>query len=116
MRVSQLMIVLNAILRNPGLNCEGVAQKITEMYGDKHDAIRFMFLEDISKGSYLYSSLIKCLYCVEEREGHFYYNGKLLPDNNRTDDLFVSVFLKDLLQLKIERDIQEHGENIKPTG
>lgn len=105
-------MVLNVIMKNPGLNCIELGTKIEEMYGKKNEAVQFMFLEDTDENSRL-KVVINAIYCIEERQNRYYYNETLSPtDEQDLTQIFVKVFLEDLKQRKIKKEIEQHGENI----
>ncbi len=90
----QSMMVLGVIMDNPGLNRLGIASHIKKKYGKKRDAVRFMFLKDTSDESHLVS-IIKNLYCVEEKEGKYYFV-EYLPVKNEKD--LVQTTIRNVLE------------------
>ena len=82
------------------------------MYGKENNAVQFMFLEETNERSHL-RSLINYIYCVEEKDGCFYYNKKLpLTDENDIHQLFVRSFLENPEKGRIKKQTEQHGENI----
>lgn len=93
MKITQTLMVLNTVMKNPGLNYEELERKIEEMYGKKNEAVVYLFLRDKKKNSQL-SMLIDVIYCVEEIDSRYYYNSTLLPtDKDDITQLFIEGFL-----------------------
>lgn len=100
-------------MENPGLDIIELGTKIEERYGKNSKAIQFMFLEETDEDSHI-KSIIKDLYCVEEKKNHYFYNSRLsIKDEFNTNQCFVRGYLKDLESKKIKKQIENHGENIR---
>ena len=114
MILSQTMMVLYTILKNPGVNCLELAVKIGEKYDKNDQRVNFMFLEETDEKSHL-MFLVKSIYCIRIKDSRFYYDETLLPaGNDDMTDRFVHSFLIDYeKKLKEGREQNEqYGENI----
>ncbi len=106
-------MVLDVIMGNPGLDIIELGTKIEEKYGRSTHAVQFMFLEDTGEDSHI-KSIIKDLYCVEEKKKHYFYNSRLaIKDESNSNQCFVRGYLKDLESKKIKQKIEDYGENIR---
>jgi len=92
---AQTIITLQTIIDNPGINLKGLAKKIPEKYFGS--AVRFLFLDDENYYPDYLSSIIKDIYCVENRKGQFYYNSELkLFNEGDTHQLMIKHYLNGL--------------------
>ncbi len=69
----QTILTLDTILNNPGLTLDGLMKKIPELYGNG-TVVQFLILDG---DPVQLKSIIRNIYCIEERNGHFFYNDKL---------------------------------------
>ena len=93
MVIRQIIMVLNTIMENPGLNYGELGTKIEERYGEKNTAVVFMFLEDTDKNSHL-RGLLEVIYCVEEKDGRYYYNSTLpIRDRRELEQVYIEGFI-----------------------
>ena len=115
MNFSHFAMVLNAVLYFPGLDRKGLAQKIEEMYGEENWHVKCMMLDDIGEHSRL-SWLLGEIYCVKKLNGHFYYDEELSPKKGYQNHKIIKIFLEEFLMIKSKKEVEEHGENIKPTN
>lgn len=94
MLISQVITTLDIIRKYPGLDLDGLADKIYKLYGDI-PMVRFMLSE--TNGPGLLQDRIDCLSCVEERQGRYYYN----PRATRYSD---SVLINDFVRFYLETE------------
>jgi hypothetical protein len=112
MLIQQTLMTLNAVIKNPGLDIMQLGTKIEEMYGKKSEAVQYMFLEEIDKNSH-FKSIFDEIYCVEEKNGLYYYNPALqMTNENNIVQIFIRGYLEDIESKKIKKEIKDHGENI----
>jgi len=109
MHFQQCMIVFNAILDEPGMNIDELADKIGRDNNKESWAIQFMFLEDRSDKGRLVS-IIKDLYCVEEKDGRYYFSEEL-PVKDVTD--ITQILLNSTVEAMLARNMIKEGRRVK---
>jgi hypothetical protein len=104
MIISQTIMVLNAIIKSPGLDIVKLARKIEEMYGKESYQVQFMFLEETGNYSHL-KSLFSTLYCIEEKNGCYFYNENLpLKDEDDVIQQYIRGYLKHIKKKSEEKE------------
>jgi len=105
-------MTLNVIIKHPGLDIVQLGIKIEEIYG-KSITVQYMFLDDISEDSHI-RSILKTLYCIRQKDERYYYDASLqVYDESDTHQRFIRAYLEDMETKKIEKEIKDHGENIR---
>ncbi len=90
MLVSQVLIAFYTVRKHPGLDLEGLADKISSEYGDM-EAARYMIHGD-NKYSVLHDRISE-LNCVQERKGLFYFDSSIQPYSK---DNIINLFIKNI--------------------
>jgi hypothetical protein len=116
MIIGQTLMVLNTIIKNPGLTILQLAKKIEEIYVKEDYRVQFMFLEEKGNNTHL-RSLFGTLYCVEEKNGCYFYNEKLpLTDEKDITQKYIRSYLDHIKKRAAEKEnkIENSGQDMLP--
>ncbi len=93
MLVTQVLFTFSTIKKFPGLDIDGLADKIYELYGNEEAAKSLVYGED----HWLLQSRIREINCVEIRERRYYFNPNKRPYGR---DEIISSVIKNFLSAK----------------
>ncbi len=105
MTFRQTMMLLETIMKNPGLTISELALKMEEEFGADDEAIELLSLNNTSEKSQI-MSLVPSLYCVEKKEDRYFFV-RYLYQSVRDENDIMQVLIRNTLEGLEERGLLE---------